>query len=211
MTLDPNFLYPRFDSAPISYYCLRTLAIVQKYQTNWFKWYNYKWANILKAELEILSPAQFVEGFPLTANSRALHCFAIKTPKNPDTYDEQNITLGLVYSTGKTQLDGQAANIYGDFRVSSFYLDSLEALFYKLQDQDLTTTEFSEGWPKLNPFYNTLGEVEKTTQTEPANVVLNRTQLNPDSKISSQLNSLGLQGYLELSLTVSADSIKRPF
>lgn len=210
MTLDPDFLYPISDDGPIVWYSMKTLQIVKKYQTKWFKWYNQKWSSRLNCTLEVLRAEQFAEGFPATANIRTLYCFGTGIQKAPDSYEEQAISLGLAYSTGKADLDGDDANLYGDFRESSFYLQALSQLFYRLTDQSLTTAEYTQGWPTDNPFFNTFGDVETTTKTDPPNVVIQPTQFNPDSRISERLNKVGLQLYLQLELLINPYPIQKP-
>lgn len=210
MTLDPDFLYPIDDDGPITFFCQNALNIVQKYQAPWMKLQNDKWSSSLKSQLKVLDPKQFILGFPFQANSRGLYCFGLGEQLDPDSYDEQRFSLGLVYLTGKVQLQGDASGRYGDLVESGFYLHFLTSLFKRIARQDLATSEFTANWPEVNNFYNTLGEIETTTPSTPPNVVVKPTKLNPDAQVSQALTSLGLQASLQLDLIINPENVLLP-
>lgn len=210
MALDLNFLYPSSDDGPITFFANNALGIVKKYQVDWFKWQNYKWSNLLKCTLNKLEDPQLILGFPINANSRALYAFPLADQQYPDNFDKITMQIGLLYATGKTQPAGQAANQYGDLQEAGFYLHAFNSLFKKISEQHLATAEFTAGWPEYNPYYNTDGDVELQVPSEPPNVVVKTTLMQPDRNMAGQLQQLGLQAYLQLDLIVDFYDIKRP-
>ena len=208
MTLDSTYIYPDFDDAPTAFYCKNVLSIFASKQEKWLKVYNDKWSSELNYTLEVLQPNQLVVGFPATSNARALHCFAVDNPKQNLDWEENLVALGLVYCSGKTQLNSTAANQYGDFIATSFWLQVLNRFLLKVCKDNAKV--LTQGWPDHNNYYNTDGDIEKNTPSKPANLILKTTRMNPDADINAALAGLGLRGYLEIQLTVTPYEIPQP-
>lgn len=184
-----QFGSPNFDSVPFGFIAENIIDLYLAEQARIQAWWNNKWASRMKCSLQPITKEQCFIGFPTTNNTRALHIFNTSDSNDRDNTKTETIKLGICYTTGQTQGASTEAGRFYNFKVSSFYLVSLQSFFETLPLQKI----FGD-WP------NEDGS-EPPTARRFANDILDPSAKFPD------LIGLGVQAYLGLEIQIQPNPI----